>query len=128
MGDDKELGARLNTIGIEPLQLVERKRSIASVGGGKVVFISIASVAAIVIGGVGRDILIPKICVANVVSLFFLVTRTFFWIFFSDVVASFFLSFLFSAKCQSFTIKTTTREIQSFHVECKFNKFYLLIL
>ena len=78
MGDDKELGARLNTIGIEPLQLVERKRSIASVGGGKVVLISIAFVAAIVIGGVGTDILIHKICVAKVVvSLFFFLVFTF---------------------------------------------------
>ena len=127
MGDDKELGARLKTIGIEPLQLVERKRSIASVGGGKVVLISIASVAAIVIGGVERDIVIPKICVANVVSLVF-GYACIFLDFFSDVVASFFLSSLFSAMCQSFKIKTTTKEIQCLHVECKFNEVYLLIL
>ena len=40
VGDDNELGARLKTIGIFPLQLAERKRSIANVGGGKVLLLA----------------------------------------------------------------------------------------
>lgn len=36
VGADNELGARLSMIGIAPLQFAERKRSIARVGGGKV--------------------------------------------------------------------------------------------
>jgi hypothetical protein len=38
-GDDRELGAKLSTIGIEPLQLAERKRSVARAKGGEIVLL-----------------------------------------------------------------------------------------